>query len=105
MAWGSPTTAKGWADLNVREWTALTPLAVLVLYIGFAPGLALKAVEPSLERLLVGVNKHAGTATLTTGPVAVSSSATLSGKPGTVTAKTGSQVNEAPTTRLAEVAR
>ncbi|MBI4807282.1 MAG: NADH-quinone oxidoreductase subunit M [Desulfovibrio sp.] len=105
MAWGSPTTAKGWADLNVREWTALTPLAVLVLYIGFAPGLALKAVEPSLERLLVGVNKHAGTATLTTGPVAVSSSATLSGKPGTVTAKTGSQVNETPTTRLAEVAR
>jgi len=105
MAWGSPTTAKDWMDLNVREWVALAPLAALVLYLGFAPGLALKAVEPSLERLLAGVNKHAGTATITTGPVAVSSSATLGGNPGETTAKDGSQLNEAPATHLAEVAR
>jgi len=56
MAWGSPATAKGWADLNLREWTALAPLAALVFYLGFAPGLALRTIEPSLERLLAGVH-------------------------------------------------
>lgn len=58
MAWGAPSTAKGWADLNPREWVALTPLALLVLYLGFAPGIALKAIEPSIERLLAKVNRH-----------------------------------------------
>jgi NADH-quinone oxidoreductase subunit M len=57
MAWGAPATARGWADLNAREWTALAPLALLVLYLGFAPGVAIKAVEPSMERLLAHVNK------------------------------------------------
>ena len=58
MAWGTPSTATGWRDLNVREWAVLTPLAALVLYLGFAPGLALKAMEPSIDRLLARVNRN-----------------------------------------------
>lgn len=64
MAWGSPTTAKGWADLNRREWAALLPMAILVLYLGFAPGLALRTIEPSLTRLLANMNR--GTAKVVT---------------------------------------
>ena len=66
MAWGAPSTAKNWADLNRREWATLIPLAALVLYLGFAPGLALRTIEPSLARLLAGVNKPQAAERLTT---------------------------------------
>ncbi|MFP5239335.1 MAG: NuoM family protein [Acidobacteriota bacterium] len=56
MAWGQPSTAAAWADLNIREWTALAPLAVLVIWIGFAPGLAMRSMEPTVARLLEHVN-------------------------------------------------
>lgn len=52
LAWGSPTNAKNWKDLNRREWVYFAPLAVLVLYIGLAPGLVLKAIDPTLNRVL-----------------------------------------------------
>lgn len=52
MAWGAPSKAKTWRDLNLREIVALAPLAILVLYIGFAPGLALRAINPSVEKLV-----------------------------------------------------
>jgi NADH-quinone oxidoreductase subunit M len=52
MAWGAPSKAKTWRDLNLREIAALAPLAILVLYIGFAPGLALRAINPSVEKLV-----------------------------------------------------
>lgn len=52
LAWGEPTQAKSWKDLNRREWTYLVPLAVLVLYIGLAPGLTLRAIDPTLNRVL-----------------------------------------------------
>jgi len=52
LAWGEPTSAKSWNDLNVREWSYLLPLAVLVLYIGLAPGLTLRAMDPTLNRVL-----------------------------------------------------
>ncbi len=52
LAWGQPTQAKTWSDLNKREWVYLTPLAVLVIYLGLGPGLALKTINPSIEKLL-----------------------------------------------------
>lgn len=52
LAWGEPTRAKAWPDLNVREWVYFVPLAVLVVYIGLAPGLALRAMDPTLTRVL-----------------------------------------------------
>src|ERR1700687_217460 len=53
VTWGAPTSFKpSWWDLGVREWVTLAPLAVLVLYIGLAPSLAIKTMEPSIERVL-----------------------------------------------------
>lgn len=54
MAWGVPASpkGKGWADLNAREWAYLIPLAALTLYLGLAPTLALKVVDPSVNKLL-----------------------------------------------------
>jgi NADH-quinone oxidoreductase subunit M len=52
LAWGGPSSAKGWKDLNIREWSYLLPLGILVIYIGLAPGLTLRAIDPSLNRVL-----------------------------------------------------
>ncbi|BBD06874.1 complex I subunit 4 family protein [Desulfovibrio ferrophilus] len=56
MAWGQPASPEGghghWYDLTPREWAYLTPLAILVFYIGLAPGLCMKVIDPSLEKLL-----------------------------------------------------
>jgi NADH-quinone oxidoreductase subunit M len=54
MSWGAPTSFKppSWRDLRVREWGMLLPLAMLVLYIGFAPSLAIQTVAPSIDRVL-----------------------------------------------------
>ena len=53
MAWGEPITAKpSWKDLNSREWVVLVPLAFLVIYIGVAPKLVFKAIDPSVNKLL-----------------------------------------------------
>ena len=56
LAWGVPASPKNghghWYDLNVREWVYLAPLAVLVIYVGLAPGIFLKVVDPSLDKML-----------------------------------------------------
>ncbi len=52
LAWGEPPKAKGWKDLNFREWAYFTPLAILVLYIGLAPGLTLRSIDPTLNQIL-----------------------------------------------------
>jgi NADH-quinone oxidoreductase subunit M len=52
MAWGEPSTAKGWRDMTIREWIYLLPMAFLVLYLGLAPSLCLKVMNPSLEHLI-----------------------------------------------------
>ncbi len=56
LAWGEPPSPKSghghWYDLGAREWAYLTPLAALVLYVGLAPGIFLKVVDPSLEKML-----------------------------------------------------
>ena len=52
LAWGEPSRAKAWTDLNAREWLYFAPLAILVVYIGLAPGLTLRAIDPTLTRVL-----------------------------------------------------
>ncbi len=52
MAWGRPGTAKGWRDLNTREWTYLLIPAVFVFYIGLAPKVFFDLIDPSVEKLL-----------------------------------------------------
>ncbi len=53
LAWGEPSQASAWKDLNLREWSYLVPLAILVFYIGLSPALTLKAIDPTLNRVLV----------------------------------------------------
>ena len=52
MAWGEPSTATGWQDMIPREWLSLVPMALLVLYLGLAPTLFLKVINPSLKHLI-----------------------------------------------------
>ena len=52
MAWGEPCNVMEWKDLNVREWAYLLPLAFIVLYIGLAPTLFFKVMNPTLNNLL-----------------------------------------------------
>ncbi|WP_461209048.1 complex I subunit 4 family protein [Desulfocurvus sp. DL9XJH121] len=58
LAWGEPASPAGghghWYDLNVREWVYLAPLAFLVFYIGLAPTLCMKVIDPSIDHLLKG---------------------------------------------------
>jgi NADH-quinone oxidoreductase subunit M len=65
LAWGEPAKAKAWSDLNVREWVYFLPLAVLVIYIGLAPGLTLRAMDPTLTRVLAEFRRHSAVATAT----------------------------------------
>ncbi|CAM2060846.1 NADH-quinone oxidoreductase subunit M [Desulfovibrionales bacterium] len=60
LAWGKPylDTSKNWKDLNSREWICLTPLAVLILYIGLAPGPTLATMTPSVQKLLRDFYQH-----------------------------------------------
>ena len=52
LAWGEPSSVKGWKDLNMREWVYLLPLAVFVFYIGLAPKIFFDTIDPSLKGLL-----------------------------------------------------
>ncbi len=54
MAWGGPASpaGKGWRDMNTREWVYLAPLAVLTIWLGIAPGIVLRTIDPAIERLL-----------------------------------------------------
>ena len=52
MAWGAPSTAASWKDLNKRELCYLILPAALTLYIGLAPGLFLRTVGPSVDKVV-----------------------------------------------------
>jgi NADH-quinone oxidoreductase subunit M len=54
LAWGQPRAPKSkyWPDLNAREWFYLAPMAVLVVYIGLAPTMAIKLMDPSIDKLV-----------------------------------------------------
>jgi len=58
MAWGEPSTAGGWRDMSSREWISLLPMAFLVLYMGLAPTLCLKVMNPSLKHLMGAVQSR-----------------------------------------------
>jgi NADH-quinone oxidoreductase subunit M len=53
MTWGEPSNATKWRDMSGREWACLLPMAFLVLYLGLAPTLCLKVMNPSLKHLIV----------------------------------------------------
>ena len=57
LAWGEPSSVRNWPDLSVREWIVFLPLAVLVFYIGLAPGLTLRAIDPTLNRVIAEFQK------------------------------------------------
>ncbi|MEW6259928.1 MAG: NADH-quinone oxidoreductase subunit M [Thermodesulfobacteriota bacterium] len=57
LAWGEPSSLRNWPDLSVREWIVFLPLAVLVFYIGLAPGLTLRAIDPTLNRVIAEFQK------------------------------------------------
>ncbi len=67
MTYGAPASpkGKGWSDLHVREWVYLAPLAILTIYIGLAPGLALKVIDPSVEKLLADMRTRATATSVT----------------------------------------
>ncbi len=50
LAWGSPSAGKELADLNLREWAYILPLAVLVFYLGLAPTLTRITIDASLPK-------------------------------------------------------
>ena len=52
LAWGEPSSAKTWSDLRTREWIYLLIPAVMVFYIGLAPGMFFRMIDPSIEKLL-----------------------------------------------------
>lgn len=52
MAWGGPSSAKGWPDLGGREILCLAAPAVLVLVLGFAPGPVLRLLDQSVAASL-----------------------------------------------------
>jgi NADH-quinone oxidoreductase subunit M len=52
MAWGSPSGAGAWKDLNRREWSYLLLPAALTLVIGLAPGPFLRTIDPAVNKLL-----------------------------------------------------
>jgi NADH-quinone oxidoreductase subunit M len=57
LTYGSPTYAQSWRDLCAREWLYFLPLAVLVIYLGLAPGLTLRIMDPSISQLISHLGK------------------------------------------------
>jgi NADH-quinone oxidoreductase subunit M len=58
MAWGgtSNPSHQGIADLNLREFLCLAPLAILVLWIGLSPSLVTDVMRVSVEHLVQQVS-------------------------------------------------
>lgn len=48
------------SDMSGREIAVMLPLAALMIVLGLFPGLFLKGIEPSAQRLVVGVHQRAG---------------------------------------------
>jgi NADH-quinone oxidoreductase subunit M len=79
LAWGSPSSGAKFADLSRREWIYLAPLAVFVLYIGLAPTLTLKVMDPSIESLLKTFSANTVAAAQAEAPLAVAHQTSLTG--------------------------
>ena len=68
MAWGQPSYASGWKDLNPREWATLVPLAFLVLFLGLAPSPFFRAMNPTLNHAMTVFKGKAVTESVKPGP-------------------------------------
>lgn len=53
MAWGSPSTAANWPDLNKREWSFMLLPAAMVIIIGLHPAPFINMVTPDVERMVL----------------------------------------------------
>ena len=73
MAWGEPSNATKWRDMSGREWACLLPMAFLVLYLGLAPTLCLKVMNPTLNHLISAFQSRV--------PVTLSMDKNFHGKP------------------------
>ncbi|UQZ88441.1 NADH-quinone oxidoreductase subunit M [Deltaproteobacteria bacterium Smac51] len=62
LAWGKPSSAKGkfWPDLNAREWSYLILPAVMVFYLGLAPGGLLSTIDPSINAAVESFHERKG---------------------------------------------
>jgi NADH-quinone oxidoreductase subunit M len=63
MAWGqpaSPASGGSWRDLKKKEWAYLALPAVLVVWLGLAPGGVLGLIEPSVEDTLKTFHQRNG---------------------------------------------
>jgi len=49
---GCPEKYKGFPDLDLREWLALTPLAILCVVIGVYPAIIMDYMDPTIQALL-----------------------------------------------------
>ncbi|WP_338670194.1 complex I subunit 4 family protein [Pseudodesulfovibrio methanolicus] len=78
MAWGKPSSASTWRDLNAREWIYLTIPAVFVLWIGLAPTPFFKLIDPSVNKLLNNFDQRKVAAVETEQPMQTAAAA-LSG--------------------------
>ncbi len=60
VVFGEPVNADAAAmpDLNAREFSVLTILAVMVLYLGVFPGVVLDRVAPSVDKLITQYHAH-----------------------------------------------
>ncbi|HID98227.1 MAG TPA: NADH-quinone oxidoreductase subunit M [Thermodesulfobacteriaceae bacterium] len=65
VIWGSGGKIELAADLNLREWICLSPLALLVIIFGFHPAPLMKIMNPALENLLARLPRE-GTLSLAT---------------------------------------
>lgn len=57
---GAPKTDEIWADASPRELAYMMPLLVLILAIGFFPGLVLRVIEPTTGALMANIVKIGG---------------------------------------------
>jgi NADH-quinone oxidoreductase subunit M len=57
------------ADMNVREWLALGPIAILCLWIGVHPGPVLDLIEPDVEAVAALYDTTPGEATALLQPI------------------------------------
>jgi len=57
---GEPKTAEPWADASPRELAYMMPLLVLIVVIGFFPGVVLRVIEPTTGALMATVAKIGG---------------------------------------------
>jgi len=52
MAWGGANPVEKLRDLMIREWACLLPMALLIIYMGLAPGKCLEIIDRPVKQTL-----------------------------------------------------